>query len=202
MASEVFICNLALGHCGSKRVIQALDEGTTEADLCDQYFDHARDLLLQDVEWGFATAYKTLALLPDAPDTEAWEYAYDYPNDCLKVRFINQDAAHFNRGNAAPFELALNDDGDDRIIMCNIEDAEVCYTKKVTNSEVFPPSFVAALGALLATFINGPLTQDQNRQRRIEDRYTILRSAAVAADRNEGEEGVELESRFANERTR
>lgn len=80
MASEVSICNLALNHIGAY-AIASLSDATKEARDCNTLYSYARDSVLRDHKWAFATKRLTLALLTDT--YSGWDYAYQYPTDCL-----------------------------------------------------------------------------------------------------------------------
>lgn len=201
MPSEVDICNIALAHCDVKYAISDLTDETTEAELCNRFYEQARDDVLRSkVDWGFATKFEALALVGD-PDTEAWEYAYEYPNDCVRMRYLDAGAAHFARASALPFQLALNSTGNGKLILTNAEDAIGCYTAAVDNTILFSPHFVNCVATRLAWYIIGPLKSDAQKKLSLAQEYEVALSVAAASDMNECEEGEPLPSTFVSERT-
>jgi hypothetical protein len=65
VASEVDICNLALGHIGDSATVSSINppEGSAQAEHCSRFYPIARDSLLEMHNWGFATKRTNLALL-------------------------------------------------------------------------------------------------------------------------------------------
>ena len=56
MASEVDICNLALGHLGDNATVSSISppEGSAQAEHCARFYPIARDALLEMHNWNFA----------------------------------------------------------------------------------------------------------------------------------------------------
>jgi hypothetical protein len=61
--SEADICNLALINIGHTKFIDALDDDTEEAEVCNEAYVQSRDEVLRDFFWPFATARMQLAAL-------------------------------------------------------------------------------------------------------------------------------------------
>lgn len=165
MASEIDICNLALGHIRAG-TINSLDETSVQAKQCKLKYPIMRDQMLQDSPWQFAGAIKPLALL--VADVFGWAYVYQYPSDCLR---INRMVLNYERINASnrtsgahyPYRdddlyrindpqveyKVFNQDGN-RVIVANYEDLRIDYRKKITDTNLFSTTFVMALSHLLA----------------------------------------------------
>ena len=86
MASVIEICNRALSNIGNSRSINSLNEASKEADQCSLHFDACRDAALADFDWNFAT--KRLALADTNNPPPDWQYAYQYPTDCVRITEI------------------------------------------------------------------------------------------------------------------
>ncbi|EOW44572.1 hypothetical protein A1YG_03321, partial [Escherichia coli KTE130] len=86
MASVVEICNRALSNIGNSRSINSLTEASKEAGECSLHFEACRDAVLSDFDWNFAT--KRVALADTSNPPPDWEYAYQYPSDCLRITEI------------------------------------------------------------------------------------------------------------------
>ena len=86
MASVVEICNRALSYIGNSRSINSLTEASKEAGECSLHFEACRDAVLSDFDWNFAT--KRVALADTSNPPPDWEYAYQYPSDCLRITEI------------------------------------------------------------------------------------------------------------------
>ena len=89
MASMVEICNLALSKAGITDSIMNLDTEQSETALwCKANFAPARDAVLRDFPWNFATKNVVLSALDfDHPDGKK---VYLYPSDCLNVLDVSK----------------------------------------------------------------------------------------------------------------
>lgn len=155
MASEVDICNLALGHLGDNATVASLDppEGSAQAEHCARFYPIARDTLLESHNWKFATRRATLALL----DADAFNrtYAYAEPAGALRVVSILPGTA-MSTDEGEQFETMGDDEGN-ALVLTDLEDATALYTVRVTDTTKFSPLFVDALSRLLAAYLAGPV---------------------------------------------
>lgn len=151
MATVVSICNRGLSRIGHTISIQALDEeGSVEAEQSNLHFEDCRDEALEAFPWNFATKRATLAIVAGAERTD-WEYVYALPTDCLAVRFlVREGVRNPSAAERVPFHIEANDAGDGRILVTDLEDAELVYTMKHVTPGVWPPAFVSALAWRLA----------------------------------------------------
>lgn len=81
--SVVGICNIALTSLGANTITN-VNEGTTEAVLCDSMWDNARRSVLRVHPWNFALKRIELAAETTAPAFR-YKYSYPLPADCLRV---------------------------------------------------------------------------------------------------------------------
>lgn len=144
MATEVSICSNALLLLGEK-TITSLSDGTTRANLCNQFYAETRDDLLRSHPWRFAIARATLA--QDALFTKSWEFAYGFPLpvDCLRVLATSIDG-----------EDAWQKEGSS--LVCNSEAVSIKYVKQLTDTAKFDPNFIKLLEYELATKLAKPVT--------------------------------------------
>lgn len=180
MASEVEIVNLALSHLGSTARINSLSEDSEEAHHAQLIYPKARDALLRGHAWRFATKYQTLASLGNPPTH--WDYAYQYPSDCLRALAI---VTTVEGDDPVPFEVALAPSGDSRTILCDLPQAQLKYIARVSNPNLYDPAFLVALSWLVAAELSAPLTGDPDRYKMVSDAYQRAVSAAAAMDANE-----------------
>lgn len=179
MASEVDICNLALGHLGDDATVSSINppEGSIQAEHCARFYPVARDLCLEAHEWGFATRRATLAQLSITLPPE-WLYAYQLPSNCrnpIKLRDPNAapdtsfndfhcgmpyDGRPFVQSwqetHDVPYELESLDDGTS-VIYTNLAGAILQYVAGVTDTTKFSAQFVDSVGWLLAAYLAGPV---------------------------------------------
>ncbi len=161
MASEVDICNVALGHLGDTGNIASLypPEGSAQAEHCARFYPMARDALLSLHTWGFATRRVPLAQL--STDVPGWAYAYVFPSDTLTVLAVqgpdepDPEAGGFP-AMSHPYVSESNEAGN-RTIYCNVPNAVMRGIFRVTSTERFTPLFITTLSWQLASMLAGPV---------------------------------------------
>lgn len=172
MASEVDICNLALGHLGDTATVASLDppEGSAQAEHCARFYPIARDSLLEMHPWGFATKRVQLAQL--GTGWPEWDYSYAQPSDALNIiAVLPPDASDdysmgLNYANVPlaaggsyvpkEFSCEIDANGAD-VIYTDQQDAVLRYTALVTDTTKFSPLFVMSLSWHLASMLAGPI---------------------------------------------
>lgn len=192
-SSEVEICNLAIGRTGQSIFINSLTEASQAANVCNVFFKPTRDAVLSAFPWNFATARATLADLGTPPTN--WAYRYALPADCLTVRHlvvdgIREPLAH----ERIAFEIA--EEGDVRVLYTDCANAELVYTRRITNPNLFSPTFVSALGWLLASEIALPLTSAPGVADRALRMYVTVLGTAQALALNERQGDPERDCAF------
>lgn len=197
MPSEIEICNMALSHIG-KYPIQALTEATKEAQECKRLYALIRDSVLRDHAWNFATKRLTLALLTD--EIEGWDYAYQWPIDCVRALRIYNESSD-NEEDAIPFEICTNSELSSRIIATDQADAVLIYTAKVTNPNVFDALFIDALSYRMAADLSLPLRGDPKLASNMLQIYQLLLSRARPANANERKAAPDESCSFIAART-
>lgn len=200
-ASVVGICNLALGNIGSTKFIDSLDERSKEALVCKQYYESTRDTVLQEMEPNFAS--RRVVLADTGKAVTGWQYAYAYPTDCAQAGAIllpgmRSPTPEFR----VPFEIGADDTGTSRLILCDLETAELRYTMLVTDPNMFSPLFVTALSWALAANIAMPMAVSPSLAERAEKQYRLMIGAAKAQSLNESQEdpypqGSSINARFS-----
>jgi hypothetical protein len=198
-ATEVSICNLALGRAGDLQFISSLSEATEQARACAVYYPHARDTALASHPWSWAAKRALLALLP-AERTE-WDFVYALPSDYVARRKLVNEA---NVGQLETFEGAfpfeIEGEGDDAVLLTNQADAELLYTRRVTSAAAFPPLFQEAVAWLLAADLVLAIAKKprESAAARAVGQVALLRAAA--ADQNQRQASPPAESEFIRAR--
>lgn len=91
------IAQRALDEAGLEFELGDLQDGTRPARVLLRAYGQCVRQLLRTANWGFARKTMPLVLLADASGQTAnvgnlvplpWQYEYEYPSDCAKVRFI------------------------------------------------------------------------------------------------------------------
>lgn len=176
MASEVDICNVALGHLGDNATVASLNppEGSAQAEHCARFYPIARDALLEAHNWGFSMRRVALAQLVN-PWPE-WRYAYALPTDSVNMLAVLDPGASDDYNMLTPVDSydptiqpALSsqyspqpftyetDASGVSIIYTNQANAVLRYTALVTDTTQFSPLFTTALTWLLASMLAGPV---------------------------------------------
>lgn len=91
------VANQVLDACGVRKTLSDIESGTDEANVILRAYRQNLQQLLRAAHWNFARRVAPLMLLADASGATAdvgnlvqapWLYAYRYPSDCLKARFV------------------------------------------------------------------------------------------------------------------
>jgi hypothetical protein len=212
MADLIAIANLSLSRIGTRSSIADLAEDSPEARGFNTIYEQARDETLEAVDWGFARARRYLADLGSPPID--WQYRYAYPSDCLKIRGLFQPLSidlnsaflgtapvssgagaisSLDISNAAvppvPYEAAIDLDtqGNDlKVVYCDQPQALAYYTKRISNTALFPAGFVSALSWACGAQLAIPLTGSTTLMQACLSQWRLLLSEAATADANEG----------------
>jgi hypothetical protein len=180
MASEVDICNLALGHLGDNATVSSISppEGSAQAEHCARFYPIARDALLEMHNWNFTMRRVNLAEVENTwPE---WQHAYALPGDSINIiavmppdayndystKFVPTDTPNFahnyspmitaGRYVPQPFSVEIQADGN-HVLYTDQEKAMLRYTAYVTDTTSYSPLFVMTLSWQLAAMLAGPI---------------------------------------------
>lgn len=192
-SSEVNICNMALGRVGVSVFIDALTEASQAATVCNQFYASCRDRALVDGEWDFARSRSTLADLGSPPAN--WSYRYALPSDFLSAGHLVVPGSR-NPTAASRIPFALGEEDGARVLYTDQAQAELVYTKRITNPNLFSPLFESAVAWLLASEIAMPLAAVPSLANNALGMYARALSAAQALSLNQGQEDAEPDSEF------
>lgn len=168
MLSQVAIVNLALIDIGAA-TITSMDETSNEATKASALWAPIRDEVLVSHHWDFATVAVDLALESDFVIVdEKWQYSYAIPSDCLEPRYLGlKDYNYEVRGTH---------------ILCDIEDAQLIYTAKITDTTKYPAMFDTALAKRLGAALCRPLKKRGSTAREMMGEYEVAISLAQNRD--------------------
>ena len=199
--TEAQICNLALAHIKQTTTTIAnlvTDLGNT-AVQCRIHYDVARQFVLADHNWNFATKRVGLADISSSPMSPVtWGFRYDYPSDCLKIQEIERLS---KLNTAIPYKVESEDDGSGLSILCDTDEARAIYTFDVKNTTVFSPGFIQAFSWYLGSELAPALSGDERIQEACLTIYRNTIAGARAADSNEGEADADINSPWERART-
>lgn len=144
----------------------------------------------------------TTTLIPPSP----WVYSYAYPSDCLKARYIlpifptvggqvpfttadNTAIPGYTSDFAVRFISGTDTDANGnkvRVILTNMSQATLVYTSRITDPNLWDPSFVqAAISYLGAWFVNALARNAALHKDQTQTAMAIINKARVT-DGNEG----------------
>ena len=151
-ASEVQICNMAIGMIGGLQ-ISSLSEtpGTAESRACRVLYPLLRDELVSRHPWNFAMDRKDISAQQAQRPAFGWQYAYTLPVNLLRMwELYGSKALWVVEGG----ELLTNQDSD----------ILIRYIKIVTETACFTPAFCTCLATRIGAELAGKIKNDQ-RQR-------------------------------------
>jgi hypothetical protein len=173
--SKVKILNIALCNLGISAPIQNSYEESPTAILMNNYYDLARDTVLEAHDWSFANATVELSVSALESDNPNYFYAYHFPNDCVAPRAIIDNLSKKEK----KFESAIDSKGG-KIILTNCTPCTLRYTKRVTNETLFTAAFVNALAFYLAYLSAQVVTGSANKKNtNLQDYQVAIRQAIV-----------------------
>lgn len=182
--NKIDICNMALALIGRER-IDSLEEDSQEAKMCQVFYEHERRRLLRMHGWGFARKTEQLALRTNS--IPGWRFAYALPQECISIIYIFNEATVDRHEIEKPDFRIVTATGNDRIIVCNLEEAFAEYTIDFRNAEAFSEEFIEALVHIVAAKLALPLTSNsQLVQMNMELAQNAI-GIAMAEDANEQE---------------
>jgi len=229
MTAPVDLCNMALGQLGRSGTpglasITSLNPpspanfvGATTAAL---YYQTQVDAVFRAAHWNSARVQVALTLLKAATGTPEnpngttlplppipWLYEYEYPDDCLLLRFVMPQPRQFtgavttplmtNLGainrplvtTSMPFVPAIDKDMDGnqvKVILTNAQLAQGVYTGRIANPDLWDASLQNAVIGTLAAWFALPITGNKALTSMRVQLAIGLINAARMSDGNEG----------------
>lgn len=211
MTSKVDIVNIGLSAIGTRSTIADFQEASKEASQARLQYDQALGCVLQAAHWNFARGQVVLTLLQDAtatppgPVPQPWLYEYAYPADCVQARYLMPTIASAPgtvagsaslpafTGQPVRFLISADKDAsgnDIKVILCNMPQAQLVYTRRITNTDLFDDTFTYALGAYLGSRMCMALTGDRAR---MKDAFAIADNVTREARASNGNEGLTVQ---------
>lgn len=176
MTSKIDIYNRALARIGVDQFISDPQATSKQGNLYRLFYDYCVDQCLSDFPWGFATTIVPAAMVSgDAP--AGWQFQYAYPVDCMAVRQVTDamgsrtvyisylrncwsDAYRVFQPAApsVPWKVmtAKTGSSDAKIVVTDLDQAYLLYTRRITDPNQFDQGFIDALSWRIATEIASP----------------------------------------------
>ena len=211
------VCNLALAEIGQRIQIAALTDASPAANVAALFYEPKTQMLLRSANWDFARAQIPLSLwksqivngaLSNTPPPQPWQYSYLYPQDCLRMRFVQPTVTNTG-GNVAltasqmtqlvfppiptsiPFVEGTDFDVNNnpiRVILTNVMQAQGVYTRDLSQTpDLWDPLFLAGETALLGSYFINALARDKAQ---MEQQVALAKSIIDQARVANGNEGI------------
>ena len=149
------------------------DEGGNEYQSFLDIFEDKRRTLLQQHYWGFAVGFAEPQLLVKKP-SHFFKYAHAWPADFISVNYLNISNTPFI--NDGPYQPGAEE------VFSNFQKIYLCYTRDITQVDLFSPLFREALILSIAMEMCLPFGQDKEHLDRLEKRYNELKFEAMHID--------------------
>lgn len=181
--AELELANLALMLTGTSRTIADPTENTNERRAAEALYPKARDFVLSESDWEFATKWAALAAstVPASSPSNLWALIYDYPADAIKVRRVTSST---RRDERKAFQIANT--GSALKILTNEVAASAEYTVAVTDPALFDPLFYKAVSYYLAAELVMPVKADPAVAKNAMEVYNQIIKAVADKSRAEG----------------
>jgi len=147
--TQLEVAREALAQIGTRSKIASLDDGSAEATYINLLYDPIRDFLLVDGDYDFSLAVTRLT--PPSPPIGPWLWAYDYPDDALRIRQLIPK--QYELLDPRPIEWSITSTGGPRQINTKVEAIDILYTYAAVEdvwNAMFRQSFVRMLASALA----------------------------------------------------
>jgi len=178
--TAVDICNIALTtHLGANS-ISSFDEDTREGLLARTSYNEIRDEVLRAHPWNCATRRASIPANATAPEW-GFDFAYQIPNDCLRVLEVNGEQAGVGGGEGWLWQVEEN-----TIVTDLSSPLEIRYIFRNVTVSRYDAELVNALALRLALAWTEPLVKAANLKQAMFDLY---REAITSARGSDGQEG-------------
>ena len=189
------IFNITLNILGVSMPLENANSGDNRAILLNNYYELARDYVLKDFDWNFASTFKELALTENPISQFQYKYCYNYPNDCICARDIFQKNSYV----IDKFSISSLSSGQ-RVILCNTENAILRYTRRVEKEIFFSCEFAMALSYYLASLTANVLVGSIQKGEIAYEKYNQLIKRAKVLNAQEGVEVIDDEMTYLDSR--
>lgn len=172
MTDQLSLYNGALRHVKQRRLALLTDESEPRRLLDDVWTDGARNFVLEQAEWKFATRSGRVDYTPSVEPPFGYRYAFSKPADWLRTAALASDEY---------FRTPLNDFSDENGFW--FADLQSIYVKWISNAPTFgldyskwPQSFTLYVECYLGWLISPRLLKTKDEVDELEsrmDRYLI-----------------------------
>lgn len=194
--SRTQIYNISLNILGVSTPLENPNLNDNRAILLNNYYELARDYVLKDFDWNFASTFKALALCDVQPNFSKYKFCYDYPMDCICARDLFQKDSYVQQ----KFSVSALENGQ-VVILTDVNDAILRYTRRVEKEIFFSCEFAMALAHYLASLTSSVITGSIQKGELAWEKYVKLLSHAKVLNANESGENLYDENTYLDSRS-
>ncbi len=205
MAGPVEIVNLALSWMG-QNLINALTDEQNEAKIMNANYALSRDKVLGDYTWSFAIRREILSPVLPVP---AFGFAQKFliPSDVLLVHRVqrpqNIGATLFSQvAEATRGAVQADWVKEGQFILAREEVVHCIFIVRITNADLYSPSFIHALAARLAADTCLVFTENRKLKEDMEEMYDTKLADARFSDGRQGRTEKMVSNILTGSRTR
>lgn len=169
MSIRIDVCNFALTTLGEKPITSIEDDLDSALTLSNLYYI-ARDAVIEEAEWTFATRRFKPAVSAITPEW-GWDYAFPIPSDILRVTQVDKNWTEVNgyavvgqnERNPVDHVIEYIEDGAGESILCNEEEIFCKGVRKIEDEGIYSPLFVEAFSLKLAYLAGYAITESNQK---------------------------------------
>lgn len=175
MSSQVQLCNLALSRLGAN-TITSLTDGTTEAKLCNTFFDDLVEEVIAEGSWPSTIRRTSLAATTTTPSFD-FTYQYQLPVDPKALKILNINESY-------PNAITYVIEGDK--LLCDESSVKIRYVAKITDTSEWDVYLKRAFVSRLSSELAYPITGDDRKSIQEFERYRMFLSEGLALSNQQG----------------
>ena len=165
---------------GNTYIIHDVDTGANTFEIYDTYGEPVDTTAY--VAWGAGGTCTEVA-----PISDDFEYMFVLPSDCLRVVALNDDPA---------IEFEIDENG----LMCNVDEVEALYIRRITTVSKYSSEFNDALAWRLAQELAIVITGSPEKMKMCAQMYSMALDKATAADATEKRDEYPTYDRYRKSR--
>lgn len=194
MTSRIQIYNIALNTLGISTPVENINIKDNKIILLNNYYDLAKDYVLRDFDWNFASTFRELSL-KSSENIGEYKYSYNYPNNCLCARNI------FQKDNFVLQKFIVSTLIDEeKVILTNVEKPILRYTRRIDREIYFPSEFSMALSYYLAALTANVLTGNNQKGELAYEKYKSVLKHAKMLNAQEGADYIYEDTTYLDAR--
>ena len=181
ITSKVQIYNIALNTLGVSTPLENANSSDNKVILLNNYYDLARDFVLKDFDWNFASVLKELSLCSIQEENSQYKYTFNYPNDCICARDIFEKGCYKLEKFSVASSLSM-----EKIILCNTLHPVLRYTRKIDKEIHYTCEFAMALAYYLASLTSNVICGSIQKGEIAYEKYKQILKRAKLLNAKEG----------------